>query len=166
MSNKINSLFLGTTLMLILFSFNSHSAWTKPTSIDYKGSQFEYLAQNSPRRRGNQFRKERLLEKLNLTAEQKEKIQQIQQKYQPELTQMRDNLRSERDELREMMSSNESTNNLRSQHQKIVDLDQQLHNLNFESMLEMREVLTPEQRQEFVTVMEQNRRNFRRRSNP
>lgn len=36
---------------------------------------------------------------------------------------------------------------------KIVTLDQQIHNLRFESMLEMRAVLTPEQRQEWANMM-------------
>ncbi|RMD70652.1 MAG: hypothetical protein D6822_03850 [Cyanobacteria bacterium J149] len=52
-----------------------------------------------------------------------------------------------------MMRNNQSESQLRSQHQKIVTLDQQIHNLRFESMLEMRAVLTPEQRQEWANMM-------------
>jgi Spy/CpxP family protein refolding chaperone len=166
MSNNINRLFLGTTLILILFSFRANTAWAKPTIIEDEGSQVEYLAQNSPRRRGNELGGKRILQQLNLTTEQQEKMQQIRQKYQPEVSQIQDDLRSQRNQLREMMTGNESTANLRSQHQKIVSLDQQLHNLRFESMLEMREVLTLEQRQKFATAMEQQWQNFRRRLNP
>ena len=57
-----------------------------------------------------------------------------------------------------MMQGNASENDLRNKHQEIVSLRQQMGNLRFESMLEMRKVLTPEQRQQFVQLMQERRR--------
>jgi Spy/CpxP family protein refolding chaperone len=147
-------LFLATTLISLGLETNLVSAESinSPNFNRYP----EYLAQ---RRRGNfkGFGNERLVEKLNLSNEQKEQMQQIRQKYQPTLSQLRENLNSERQKLREIMASNESISNIRSQHQKIISLDQELHKLRFESVLEMRQVLTPEQRQTFANLMNQRR---------
>ena len=159
MFNQIVYLFLGTTFSVFIL-MPSHS-WAKPIDIDTEVNQTQYLTQNSSLQKASRFRGQRLLEKLNLSTAQQEEIQQIQQTYQPKMGEIRVNLRSEREKLAEMISDNESSSSLRSQHQKIIALDQQVHNLRFESMLEMLAILTPEQRQEFATMMQKNR-NFRR----
>lgn len=101
----------------------------------------------------------RFWSKLNLSAEQKNQMQTIRKKYQPETSSLRDQIETEREKLDKMMQSNESDSNLRAQHGKIVNLDEKMHNLRFESMLEMRKVLTTEQRQQFSLLMEEKRAN-------
>ena len=81
-------------------------------------------------------------------------MQTIKSKYQPQIQTLREDISSEREKLAQMMVNNESTSNLRSQHQKILNLDQKMHNLRFEIMLEMREVLSAEQRQKWAESME------------
>lgn len=100
---------------------------------------------------------ERLMKKLNLTSEQRNKIADIRSKYQPKFDSLNEQIRNEREILGEMMRTNQGENQMRSQHQKIVSLSQQIQNLRFESMLEMREVLTPEQRQEWANMMGKGR---------
>jgi len=100
---------------------------------------------------------EKLIEKLNLTADQRNKMAQIRSKYQPQFNSLRQQIRTERDTLSQMMRNNQSDTQMRSQHQKIVSLNQKIHNLRFESMLEMRNVLTPEQRQEWANMMGEGR---------
>jgi len=60
-------------------------------------------------------------------------------------------------EMRSLMASDASSEQLREQHQKIRDLHQQMGDQRFETMLQIREVLTPEQRQQMQQLMEQNR---------
>lgn len=100
---------------------------------------------------------EKLVERLNLTTEQRNQMAQIRNKYQPQFNSLMEQIRNERNTLSEMMRSNQSQEQMRSQHQKIVALNQQIQNLRFESMLEMRQVLTPEQRQEWANMMGQGR---------
>lgn len=162
MFSRIINIFLGTTLSLFIVIPNHAEA--KPIDIETEVNQTEYLAQNSSSnsQKKSRFRGQSLLEKLNLTTTQQEEIEKIQETYQPQISQVTSNLRSERDKLAEMMTKNESNSNLRSQHQKIISLDQQVHNLRFESMLEMLEILTPEQRQEFAQMMGQKSKKSRR----
>jgi Spy/CpxP family protein refolding chaperone len=74
---------------------------------------------------------------------------------------IQEQMRVEREKMSMMMRNNESQNNLRSQHQKISALQQKMNNLRFESMLETRELLTPEQRQQFSAMMGEKRGNGR-----
>jgi Spy/CpxP family protein refolding chaperone len=55
------------------------------------------------------------------------------------------------------MNSTASASQIRSKNQQVEELQQQLQKLRFESMLEMREVMTPEQRAKFVQLMQQRR---------
>ncbi len=143
---------------------SSTIALAEPISSHDFNHEAVYLTQRPRTLRGERgFGQRRLLEQLNLTAEQKEEIEQIRQKYQQQITQTRSSLQAERDKLREMMTGNELAENIRSQHENVLNLDRQLHNLRFETMLEMREILTLEQRQEFASIMNEEKANFRRR---
>ncbi len=110
---------------------------------------------------------EKLMEQLNLTEEQVNELNSIRQKYRPQMEQLWEKMQTIRQDLRQMMQGNTSTADIRAKHQEVISLDQQIHNLRFESMLEMRETLTPEQRAQFAELMEERRaarRNGRRRN--
>lgn len=125
----------------------------------------QYHAQRS--RRGNKDRgQRRIIEQLNLSDEQTQQLVSIRQKYQPQLRPLQEQIRTARQEMRQMMTGNGSQAQLRSKHQEINRLNQEIHTLRFESFLEMREVLTPEQRQEFAQLMEQRREMQGRRGRP
>lgn len=104
---------------------------------------------------------DKLMEKLNLSAEQQQQIESIRSKYQPEIDNVKEQMQSEREKMSAMMKNNESQDNLRSQHQEIVALQQKMNNLRFESLLETREVLTLEQRQQFSQMMSERSSNWR-----
>ena len=55
------------------------------------------------------------------------------------------------------MQGNASEDQLRSKHQEIANLRQQMGNIRFESMLEMRKILTAEQRQKLAQFLQQRR---------
>ncbi|HIK24411.1 MAG TPA: Spy/CpxP family protein refolding chaperone [Thermosynechococcus sp. M46_R2017_013] len=101
------------------------------------------------------------LENLNLTAEQRQRLQAVRQQYQAQMEQTRNQLRTAKEELRQMMGSNASEDQIRSKHQQVRQLENQLASLRFESMLAMRGILTPQQRQTLATQMQQRRQGNR-----
>ena len=110
--------------------------------------------ENKPRRRG---RGEQLQQILNLSDQQLQQLGAIQKKYRPQMEQLRQKMQATGQELNRMMQGNASENDLRNKHQEMLNLRQQVGNLRFESMLEMRKILTPEQRQQFVQLMQERR---------
>ncbi|MFN4066703.1 MAG: Spy/CpxP family protein refolding chaperone [Thermosynechococcus sp.] len=101
------------------------------------------------------------LENLNLTPEQRQRLQAVRQQYQGQMEQTRNQLRTAKQELRQMMSGNASEDQIRSKHQQVRQLENQLASLRFESMLAMRGILTPQQRQALATQMQQRRQGNR-----
>lgn len=165
MFNKIY-LGLGATILVSL-PFNYLQVKAETIRFTETSSHIQkYLVQNPERKKDDELGDEKFIEKLNLTADQKQKIQVIRQKYQPEIQQTHQSLRAEKSKLREMMVNNQSSDQMRNQHRKIVALNQKLNNLRFESMLEIREVLTAQQRQDFASMMEKRKNGRRGNPNP
>ena len=89
----------------------------------------------------------KLTEKLDLTDEQSTQIDAIHEKYRAANEENYQQLREAREEMRSLLTSDANADRLRQQHQQMQSLRQQLANSRFEAMLEVREVLTLEQRQ-------------------
>jgi Spy/CpxP family protein refolding chaperone len=104
--------------------------------------------------------REGLIEQLNLTDDQKSKVAAIRQKYQEKTKKLRETLRSNEQELNSLLSNNASDREIRSKHQQISRNRQEMSNLQFESFLEIRQVLTPAQRTEFSQLMQERCPNF------
>lgn len=98
-------------------------------------------------------RKKEVMSNLDLNDSQKIKMKEIKSKYKTQIDDIRQEITNERQKLAQMMQGNNSSSELRSQHQKVADLGRQMHNLRFEIMLEMREMLTTEQRQKLAESM-------------
>jgi protein CpxP len=98
-----------------------------------------------------------LTEKLNLTFQQRQQIGSIRQKYKQPLSKLGKNLNLAQRELVKMMAGVESIETIRHQHQQITKLQQEIGELHLTSMLEIRQVLTPKQRQQFVRIMKSHR---------
>jgi Spy/CpxP family protein refolding chaperone len=107
--------------------------------------------------------RERLIEQLNLTDDQKSKIAANRQKYRGQMQKLRETMRSNQQELNSLLSNNASDRDIRSKHQQISRNRQEISNLQFESFLEIRQVLTPAQRTEFSQLMQERRANSRNR---
>jgi Spy/CpxP family protein refolding chaperone len=60
-----------------------------------------------------------------------------------------------------MMAGTASVSDIRTKQQEVVRLREELGNVRFESMLEMRAVLTPEQRDRIGQMLHQRRDNWR-----
>lgn len=96
------------------------------------------------------------LKQLKLTEAQQLQMEEIRLKYEPEFSQLHSQLFQFRQELHNMMAANNSNDALRAKHEEILQLRQEMDNLRFQSMLEVREILTPEQRNELGQIMQQN----------
>lgn len=102
------------------------------------------------------------LRDLNLTPAQVNQMNQIRDRYRDQLNQQRQALRQAQQKLQQLLSSsNASQRALLAQHRQVQALRQRLSDTQFESMLAMREVLTPEQRARLTQQLQQRRGNFR-----
>lgn len=99
-------------------------------------------------------RPSKLMEQLNLTPDQKQKIKAIHQKYKEQINQDKQALRQANQELRNFMAGTATVEQIRTKHEQVQSLRHDLEKLSFESMLATREVLTPEQRLQFAQLME------------
>ena len=157
-----NRLSLLAALMLALGT--TTAAYAAPQVF---GEQTSTIAQrpggNNPGRgseRGGEWAgKEGWLEQLNLTPQQQQEIQAIRDRYQTQMQASRDQMRQQMERMGQMMGGNTSDNELRNQHNQILQARQQIGQMQFEQMLAIRNVLTPEQRQQFAQSMQQRRQN-------
>jgi protein CpxP len=105
-----------------------------------------------------------LFEKLNLSADQKQKMQAVRDRYKDQVSQRMQAVRQARKELEAMMSSSTANaSQMRDKHRQIMGLRQQLQEVQFESTLAMRDLLTPEQRSQFSQQMQQRREGAKNR---
>jgi len=112
-------------------------------------------AQSAKRGRGDRGQKmERMLEQLDLTSEQSEQIETIQERSQTASAGLREQLQTQRQSMKSLLASDAAIEEIREQHQEAQNLHQQLDNNRFETMLEIREVLTSEQRAEMAEAIE------------
>jgi len=126
-------------------------------------AQPETIAQNQRPNRpaGN---KGGLFDKLNLSADQKQKMQGVRDRYKEQVSQRMQAVRQARQELETMMSSSTANaSQMREKHRQIMGLRQQLEEVQFESTLSMREVLTSEQRSQLSQLMQQRRESAKTR---
>lgn len=112
-------------------------------------------------RRSRGFQNNNLMDKLNLSENQKQQISSIRQKYKEQISQTKNSVRTEQQALQSLMTGNASDAQIRTQYQKVAQLRQDLYNLNFESLLEMRQVLTPSQRNQLSQLIQQRREKVR-----
>ena len=96
-----------------------------------------------------------LLGQLDLTPEQSQEIEAIQEESRTEKETLRQQMQTKHQEMRSLFTSDSTTEQLREQHEQLQNLHQQLATNRFETMLQIREVLTPEQRTQIAELMAQ-----------
>ena len=104
-----------------------------------------------------------MFDQLNLTADQKQKMQAVRDRYKDQVSQRMQAVRQARQELETMMAGTANASEMREKHRQIMGLRQQLEEVQFESTLAMREVLTPEQRSQLAQMMQQRRQTAKNR---
>jgi periplasmic protein CpxP/Spy len=93
---------------------------------------------------------------LNLTAEQQAQIKTIREQEKTASQSLRQQMQTARKQLGTLMAGNASDAQLRQQHDQVRQLDQQLGDRRFDTMLKIRSVLTPEQRTKAAELMKQH----------
>lgn len=141
---------------------NLSVAKATPNSIFDRSDRLE--AQDRSDRRPQ--RRNRFMERLNLSEEQKLEIAQIREKYKQRFRPLREQAKSLRQELQTMLNGTASDGQIRAKHRELMKLRQELETLRFESTLEMRNVMTLEQRREFAKFRQERRERFNRADRP
>jgi periplasmic protein CpxP/Spy len=137
---------------ICVLSLSANPAFSVPI-LDDNSPTLEMAQMMNHGGRGEGWKKGDFLEKLNLTDSQKQQISSIKKDHENELKPIKDQMRIKENELRTLMAGNASNDQLRSKHQELQQLRQKMGNLHFENMLEIRSVLTPEQRSQFNSMM-------------
>ncbi|MEM7725198.1 MAG: Spy/CpxP family protein refolding chaperone [Cyanobacteria bacterium P01_A01_bin.45] len=106
-------------------------------------------------RRGDKMQK--MFEQLNLTTEQQEQVKSIREKYKADNQGLRQEMRNAKEQMDNLMAGDASDSQLRQQYQTVRGLKQQLGEKRFEMKLEIREVLTQEQREKLAELKKQRR---------
>lgn len=108
-----------------------------------------------------------ILQSLNLNAEQKRQLRTARQSFQPQIRERRLKILEAQAELDEMLAGTATDAVLKAKFQQVSQLRQDVQQLQFESVLAMRQILTPEQRKQFAAAMEKRREvRKQRRQNP
>ncbi|MBD2178318.1 Spy/CpxP family protein refolding chaperone [Pseudanabaena sp. FACHB-1998] len=103
----------------------------------------------------------KMLKQLNLTPEQLKKLKEVRDRDQGKMRELAQQSRQANKELRDLMAGNESNDALRTKHNQVLTLQQELQKQHFERMLAMREILTPQQRSQLNEMMSKNRNRMR-----
>lgn len=112
---------------------------------------------------GSGPRSERWEQRLNLSPDQRQRINSIRSQNRDQMRSTSDALRQARKRLSDLLGSNASESEIRQQRQQVESLSQRLRDARFDSMLRVRSILTPQQRQELAQQMEQRREQRRGR---
>ncbi|AUC60252.1 hypothetical protein AA637_03360 [Cyanobacterium sp. HL-69] len=165
MKNNISRLLALTTILTLTGGTRAIALDVDTINLETSLNETIELAQareGGKRWGANKPGQSRLIEELNLTSEQQQQMVEIKNKYEPQMTNLREEIRTERQALRIMMNNNQSADAIRAKNQTISNLTQQMRELGFETMLEMREVLTPQQREQLSQIMNERRSSNRR----
>ena len=94
------------------------------------------------RGRGKYFK---ILKKIDLTEEQKNKVKEIRKEQRTLLKSIRTNKKAAHKKLHDLMKANAADSLLKSAHKQVLSLRSQMDSARFEKMLKIRKVLTPKQ---------------------
>ncbi|HIK12743.1 MAG TPA: periplasmic heavy metal sensor [Oscillatoriaceae cyanobacterium M33_DOE_052] len=98
---------------------------------------------------------DRLLQQLNLSQEQLQQIENIRTQYQSQFQTQMEQMQQTREQMGNLLASDASEGDLRNQHNKMTQLHQKMAELHFNQMMEIRRVLTAEQRRQWAQLMQQ-----------
>ncbi len=139
---------------VLLLSLGGVVAFAKPKSLTPQ------LTQNVLGQPRQDWDEQRLIQELNLSEEQKQQLQAIEQHYRGQMNQQYQKLLPAQQELGGLMAGTASQSQIRDKYRQVEALRQQLGGLRLECMLAMREVLTPTQRSRYAQLMQQRQENF------
>ncbi len=98
-----------------------------------------------------------LFDQLNVTPQQKQEIQEIRDQHRVTLEQRQRQLQQVQQELNQLIASEAPEDQIRQKHDQLLQMTQDMRELNFDVMMQLRGILTPEQRARFAEIMENRR---------
>jgi periplasmic protein CpxP/Spy len=115
--------------------------------------------QGTPARgdRGKRGWGEKWQEQLNLSADQKAQIKQIRDQAKSDSQSLRQQMRTAFEKQQSLMAGNASDDQIRQQHREVQALRQQAADRRFDTMLKIRQILTPEQRAKAAQMRKEHR---------
>lgn len=144
---------IAATMLILPFGINTVQA----QQYNPGDSVMESYRNKHEGKRGMRGGISKLTEQLDLSPEQSEQIEAIREQSQTDSQALVDRLQTNRQEMQSLLTSDADPEQLRANHQDGQNLRQQLSDIRLETMLEIREVLTPEQRTEMAELMAQRR---------
>ncbi len=105
----------------------------------------------------------KIINKLGLSEEQKDKLAAIKKKAKEEMRAMRAEVRELRKQLKGRIASEAAVGELRGQFEKLQAKEAELRKSAFEKMLKVREILTSEQRKKLQELLESKMKRWRER---
>ena len=96
-------------------------------------------------------------EQLNLSADQKAQIKQIRDQEKTSSEGLRQQMKAAAEKQKSLMTGNATDDQLRQQHREMQALHQQVSERRFDTMLKIRQILTPEQRVKAAQLMQEHR---------
>lgn len=140
---------ISTTAMLVVSLGGTVALYTPQMAV----AQSETRTENRPGAQGQISFENKVLQQLNLTPEQTQKIQAIQEQYRTELEQPRQAFVQASQEFQALMEGDASAEQVREKRRQVQELQQLFSNLSFEHQLAIRDVLTLEQRRQRAAIM-------------
>jgi len=108
--------------------------------------------------------KDELLDSLNLSDAQKAEIQAIRSSYQAQMSIKQTSMNQAYATMKTLITNgNTSRSQLEDQHRTLTTLRREIADLQFKQMMDIRDVLTPAQRQEMARHMNQRKESMRKR---
>ncbi|MGB3405015.1 MAG: Spy/CpxP family protein refolding chaperone [Microcoleaceae cyanobacterium] len=98
-----------------------------------------------------------LFDQLDVTPQQKQEIQEIRDQHRVTLEKQQRQLAEVQRELNQLIASEAPKEQIRQKHEKLLKMTEDMRELNLDVMLQLRDILTPQQRARFAEIM-QNRR--------
>lgn len=144
---------IAATMLILPFGINTVQA----QQYNLRDSVMERSERNKQGEWGMRGGMSKLTEQLDLSPEQSEQIAAIREQSQTDSQALVEQLQTNRQEMQSLLTSDADPEQLRANHQDGQNLRQQLSDIRLETMLEIREVLTPEQRTEMAELMAQRR---------
>ncbi|MBE9044427.1 Spy/CpxP family protein refolding chaperone [Pleurocapsales cyanobacterium LEGE 10410] len=145
------------TAALLFIPLGSYAAQQNRETINIQDSAMQIAQVKHGDKWGRGRGMDRLLQQLELSDEQSQQIEAIRNQSKTENEALYQQLQTNSQEMRSLLASDADTAQLQQQHQQLQDLRQQLGDRRFTTMLEVREVLTPEQRAEWAELTRQYR---------
>jgi periplasmic protein CpxP/Spy len=151
---KFRSIYLLAALPLL---FGAAVPFALAQTNSTPGSDTQQVQPGERRERFKEMRKQRMeqmVQELGLTQEQQTKVSSIRESAKNDTTSQRQQLKTEMEAMRSLVAKSVSADELRQQQTKIKALKAQMSDQRFETMLQIYEVLTPQQRTKFAETMQ------------